>query len=133
MKIVLAPDSFKESMTAVEAAQAMARGVQRVYPHARLELIPMADGGEGTTATLAHALGAELIQVEVQDALARPRMAHLAWNAKTRLTILEVAEACGLEHIEEQERNPKAATSFGVGTKWHESGQKALRRVWEPD
>jgi len=76
----------------------------------------MADGGEGTTATLAQALGAELIQVEIQDALARPRMAHLAWNAKTRLTILEVAEACGLEHIEEQERNPKAATSFGVGT-----------------
>ncbi|WP_372594226.1 glycerate kinase [Actinotalea sp.] len=115
MRIVCAPDSFKESMTAVEAAAAMRRGVHRVDPTITCELVPMADGGEGTAEALVAALDGEWVEVAVHDALGRPCTARLGYVPRTRLAVVEVAEAVGLARIDPAERDPWAADSRGVG------------------
>ena len=78
MKIVIAPDSFKESATALQAAEALARGVRAADPGAEVVPVPLADGGEGFTDAMAAALDAGMRQVQIVDALGRPTHAHLA-------------------------------------------------------
>lgn len=113
MKIVLAPDSFKESMTAEQAAAAMERGVRRVLPDADCRRAPMADGGEGTTATLTSALGGTIVPVPVRDALGEPGLGEVGL-CPGGVAVLKVASAVGIEAIHPSERNPMAATSLGV-------------------
>ena len=115
MRIVCAPDSFKESMTAPEAAAAMARGVRRVLPGADVVEVPLADGGEGTCATLVAALGGELVEVPCTDALGRPSAGTVGWVAERSLAVLEVASACGLEQVPGHLRDARTTTSYGVG------------------
>lgn len=121
MRVVCAPDSFKESMTAPQAAMAMAHGVRRVWPDADVTACPMADGGEGTMQTLVSALGGEIREVPVHDALGRPRMGRIGLVGRVGgddegpTAIIEMAEAAGLEHIEPAQRDVLGATSFGVG------------------
>jgi glycerate kinase len=95
MRIVIAPDSFKESMTAAEAAAAIERGVREVLPDADCSVLPMADGGEGTLDALATALAAERHEVDTVDALGRPVRAMFAL-APDGLAVIEVAQAVGL-------------------------------------
>lgn len=128
MRIVLAPDSFKESMTAAQAAAAMARGVRRVFPDAVCVQAPMADGGEGTTAALTSALGGTIRTVAVRDALGRAAQGEVGLVAGEAggagdpavtpgagdLAVLEVASAVGLEAVPPGERDPMVATSLGV-------------------
>lgn len=115
MRIVCAPDSFKESMTSVEAAAAMERGIHRVDPTIRCELVPMADGGEGTTEALVAALDGEWVQAPCQDALGRPSNGRFGYVPRAHLAVIEVAEAAGLAQIAPGERDPWTATSRGVG------------------
>lgn len=115
MRIVCAPDSFKESMSAVEASAAMSRGIRRVAPAAEVTLLPMADGGEGTCRTMVAALGGELRLARVQDALGRPITAEFGLVPADGLAILEVAAACGLEQLSPSERDPRRASTAGVG------------------
>lgn len=113
MKIVLAPDSFKESMTSVAAATAMARGVRRALPDAECVEVPLADGGEGTTAALVAALGGRLVDVTTTDALGRPVTATIG-IADTRTVVLEVAAAVGIGLVAPAERDVMTSTSAGV-------------------
>jgi glycerate 2-kinase len=113
MRIVLAPDSFKESMTAPEAAAAMARGVRRVAPDAECIMMPMADGGEGTTDALVAALGAARREVMALDALGRPVRAAYGL-APDGLAVLEVAAAVGIGLVEPRERDVMRSDSRGV-------------------
>lgn len=113
MKIVLAPDSFKESMTAAQATAAMARGVRRVLPDADCVEAPMADGGEGTTAALTSALGGTILPVPVRDALGEPGLGEVG-KIPGGLTVLEAASAVGIEAVHPSERDPMTATSLGV-------------------
>jgi glycerate kinase len=115
VKIVLAPDSFKESMTAPQAVAAMERGVRTVYPDADCVAAPMADGGEGTTVALVEALGGELVEVVVRDALGRTVTAQYGYVANEHLAILEVAAAVGIDLVAPVDRDPRIASSFGVG------------------
>ena len=75
MKFVIAPDSFKGSLTAKEAANAMATGIRRVFPDADYRLVPMADGGEGTVQALVDATGGQIIHVTVHDPFDQPTVA----------------------------------------------------------
>ena len=115
MKVVCAPDSYKEALSAVDAAAALARGVRGVLPSADVVELPVADGGEGTTETLMAALGGQLIAVDITDALGRPRTAELGWVASERLAVVDVAQGAGLHHIELQLRDPYRSCSSGVG------------------
>ncbi|MBE6222081.1 MAG: glycerate kinase [Bacteroidales bacterium] len=113
MKIVLAPDSFKECLTAAQVARAMAQAVHQAYPSAEVIPIPLADGGEGTLEVLVPALGATLREVTVSDPLGRPVRARYGVAGET--AIIEVARACGLQLLKPAERNPLIASSRGVG------------------
>lgn len=115
MKVVCAPDSYKEALSAVDAAAALARGVRGVLPSADVVELPVADGGEGTTETLMAAMGGQLIAVDITDALARPRTAELGWVALERLAVVDVAQGAGLHHIEVELRDPYRSCSSGVG------------------
>ena len=115
MKFVLAPDSFKESMTAPQAVAAMERGLLSVFPDAECVAAPMADGGEGTTEALVEALGGELVEVQVRDALGRPVSARYGYVADEHLAIIEIAAAAGIDLVAPVDRDPRIASSFGVG------------------
>ncbi|ROR96810.1 glycerate kinase [Salana multivorans] len=117
MRVVCAPDSFKESMTAAEAAAAMARGVRRALARAVADLdvrtVPMADGGEGTTEAVVDARGGRLVPARVRDALGRPAVGVL--GLVDDLAVIEVASAVGLGVIAPADRDPLRASSHGVG------------------
>lgn len=112
MKVVLAPDSFKESMSATQAAAAMARGVRSIVPDAKCVEVPMADGGEGTTAALVAALGGEWRAIASQDALGRPIEAR--YGLAGNLAVIEVAAAVGIGLVAPADRNLFASSSIGV-------------------
>ncbi|MFT4108664.1 glycerate kinase [Propionicimonas sp.] len=128
LTIVCAPDSFKESMSAMTAAVALAEGVHRVVPDAECRLVPMADGGEGTTQTLVDALGGELLHASCVDALGRPARASYGWVAERGLAVIEVAAACGLAQVAPGERDVRAATSRGVGQLFRHALDRGARR-----
>ena len=115
MRILIAPDKFKGSLTAPAAAEAIARGLRSVWPDAELDLAPIADGGEGFAESLAAALGAEWVKVASEDAIGRSIETRYAWLPGERLAILEMSEASGLHRIASHDRAPLSADTFGTG------------------
>lgn len=114
VKIVIAPDSFKESLSAPDAAAAIARGVRAACPGAEIVAIPMADGGEGTVAAVLAATGGQWRTARVTDALGEPIDASWGWLADGT-AVIEMAAAAGLEQVPPERRDPLRATSRGVG------------------
>jgi len=115
-KIIIAPDSFKESMTAKQAAEAIARGFRSVFHDSvDLELIPMADGGEGTTQSLADALQGTIHYQTVTDPIGNPVKASYAISGDHSTAIIEMAEASGLALVPQEKRNPMKTTTYGTG------------------
>ncbi|MEV7971637.1 glycerate kinase [Cellulomonas sp. NPDC089187] len=115
MRVVLAPDSFKESMSADRAARAMAAGVRAVHPDAQCVLRPMADGGEGTLAVCTSAPGWAAVEVPVAGPLGTPVTALLGWHPDRRLALVESAQAVGVHLVPPAERDVLRADSGGVG------------------
>lgn len=115
MNVVVAPDSFKESMSALVAAKAMARGVRRVWRDADVVSTPMADGGEGTLDALLASGSYDLVETEARDARQRWRTARFGWNEATGHAFLESAEAIGIERISTRDRDVWRSTSVGLG------------------
>lgn len=112
-RILIAPDKFKGSLSAPEAAAAIAEGIRRIDPAAELDLCPIADGGEGFMETLAAAMGGEWITCEAVDALGRPVESKYVLAGK--IAVMEMAETAGLWRLSAEERNPVMATTRGVG------------------
>lgn len=129
MKVILAPDSFKESMSATEAVEAMERGVLAVFPDAECIRVPMADGGEGTTEALTAALGGEIVDASTHDALGRPITARYGYVSDRRLAVVEVAAAAGIDLVAPADRDPLTATSFGVGELVRDALDRGARRL----
>lgn len=115
MKFVIAPDSFKGSLTAKEAAVAMATGIRRVFPHADYQLVPMADGGEGTVQALVDAIGGQTIQATVHDPFDRPAVASYGLLGDGKTAVIEMAAASGLQFVNDQNRNPLVTSTYGTG------------------
>lgn len=115
MNILLCPDSFKDALSAEQAAKAMAKGVLNAAPHAQTHCCPLADGGEGSLDALIAATGAKRCAVDVQDALGRPRKAAWGWLGEQRTAFIELAEASGLQHLTPEERDALHTSTFGVG------------------
>jgi glycerate 2-kinase len=114
MRVICAPDKFKQCCTAAEAAQALASGVQEAAPDADVVQLPVADGGEGTLEAL-HELFPRRVTTTVQDALGREVPAAFALSKDGKRALVESAQACGLWRIDESERNPAVTHTFGVG------------------
>ena len=115
MKILLAPDSFKECLSAAEAAAAMARGVRRVLPTAELVELPLGDGGEGTAAALCRATAGRWQTCRVRGPLGTPVEARLALLGDGHTAVVEMAEAAGLHLVPAGARDPARASTYGVG------------------
>ncbi|TEA72288.1 glycerate kinase [Allopusillimonas ginsengisoli] len=114
MRVVIAPDSFKESLSAAEVAQAIAQGVRDVIPDADIVCVPMADGGEGSLDAVLAATGGQRRTASVLDANGQPCEASWGWLGDGK-AFIEMAAAAGLERIPVSERKPLQASSYGVG------------------
>ncbi|BDI29299.1 glycerate kinase [Capsulimonas corticalis] len=116
MKIIIAPDSFKGTLTARQAALAMAAGVRQALPDAEIVLLPLADGGEGTTETLVTATDGELVTRTVTGPLGEPVQASFGLiGADRRTAVIEMAQAAGLGLVPADRRDPRVTTTYGVG------------------
>ncbi len=125
MKIVIAIDSFKGSLSSLQAGEAAAEGIKRVYPNAEIELFPMADGGEGTVDALTSA-GGTLQKIKVTGPLGRPVEAAYGILEGNR-AVMEMSAAAGITLIGPEERNPLETTTFGVGEMIRDAIQKGCR------
>jgi len=115
MRIICAPDSFKESITAPQAAEAMARGVRAAGAGFDPDVCPVADGGEGTLDALIGALDGRIETARVTGPLGEPIMARLGIVPHESLGIVELAEASGLAKLDPDQRDPTRTTTFGTG------------------
>lgn len=115
MNIVIAPDSFKESMTALEAASAIEDGFRSVIPEANYIKVPMADGGEGTVQSVIDATGGTLKKVTVTGPLFKPVEAFYGLSGDKKLAVIEMASSSGLELVQKEKRNPFLTTTLGFG------------------
>lgn len=115
MRILIAPDSFKESLSALEVANAIELGFRQVFPTADYIKVPMADGGEGTVQSLIDATNGQIISVTVNDPLGRPTESFLGLSGDKKTAIIEMAAASGLHLVEPEKRNPLITSSYGTG------------------
>ena len=115
MKIVIAPDSFKESLTALEAATAIENGMKKILPEASFIKVPMADGGEGTVQSLVDATGGKIFTKTVTGPLGTPVDAFFGISGDEKTAVIEMAAASGLHLVPPGERNPLVTTTRGTG------------------
>jgi glycerate kinase len=115
MKILIAPDKFKGALNAREAAENIAKGLRDALCDAKIEIVPMADGGEGTAEVICNARGGSWLQCKAHDPLGREIDVHYAWIADEKLAVMEMSEASGMRRLSESERDPLRASTFGVG------------------
>lgn len=115
MKFILAPDSFKECMTAKEACMAMERGIKRIMPAAVCVQVPLADGGEGTLYTLVEVTGGKIYKLKVKDPLSNETLGEYGILGDGQTGIVELASASGLHLVPVEKRNPLITTTYGTG------------------
>ncbi|SQB91240.1 glycerate kinase [Clostridium paraputrificum] len=115
MKFILAPDSFKESMTAKEACISMENGIRKVFKDATCIHVPMADGGEGTVDALIESTNGNLHEVEVTAPLGNKVKAKFGILGDGKTAVIEMAEASGIHLVKLEDRNPLLTTTFGTG------------------
>ena len=130
MKVVIAIDSYKGSVTSLQAGEAAKAGVLAACPGAKVEVLPLADGGEGTVEALTVALGGQLVEVDVTGPMEEREMAVYGFMEETGTAVMEMAQAAGLPMVPVEERNPMKATSFGVGEQIADAVKKGCRHIW---
>ncbi|MBN1540917.1 glycerate kinase [candidate division KSB1 bacterium] len=129
MKIVLAPDSFKHSMSALQVVEAMSRGIVKVFPHARIVKLPVADGGEGTVKVLVSSTQGRLIRMTVIGPLGEPVEATYGILGDQKTAVIEMASASGLPLVPQNRRNPLDTTTYGTGQLMADAMKRGCRRL----
>lgn len=114
-KVVIAPDSFKESLSALEVAEAIERGFRQIFPQVQYVKLPMADGGEGTVDSMVAATGGEIVRAEVTGPLGQPVQAFYGLLGEGETAVIEMAAASGLHLAPKAQRDPCMTTSYGTG------------------
>ncbi len=129
MKIIIAPDSFKDCLTSPDVAKFIEMGIRNVLPDANIKLVPLADGGEGTVITLVTATNGEIFHKKVHDPLMREITAHFGVLGDGETAVIEMASASGIELLKENERNPWKTTSYGTGELIKHALKKNCRKI----
>jgi glycerate kinase len=129
LKIVIAPDSFKESLTALEVANAIEEGFKRVLPNAIYVKVPVADGGEGTVQAMVDACGGDIIKLPVSGPLGDEVEAFYGLLGDGRTAVIEMAAASGLHLVPFAKRNPLLTSSFGTGTLILHALNKGVKKI----
>lgn len=115
MNIIIAPDSYKESLSAMQVATAIEAGFREIFPHATYRKMPVGDGGEGTVQAMIEATGGRRVDVPVTGPLGQPVQAFYGLTGGDAIAVIEMAAASGLELVPPALRNPLLTTSFGTG------------------
>ena len=115
MRVVVATDSFKGSLSSREVADAVEQGIRDCIPECDVIKVAIADGGEGTTAAIIENLGGEIVEIEVCDPLGRKILAQYAIIEESKTAIIELSSASGLPLLKIGERNPLVTSTFGTG------------------
>jgi glycerate 2-kinase len=115
MRILIAPDKFKDACTAYEVAKSISEGILQTLPEAEIELLPLADGGEGTLLALEKTLKGKRIETATLDALCRPINAEYLWLEDSKTAIIEMSRTAGIELLSPAERNASKTSSMGTG------------------
>ena len=115
MRILIAPDKFKGALNARDVAKNIAEGLHEVLPNAEIEIVPMADGGEGTAEAICEARGGSWLKCKAHDPIGREIETRYVWIKDENLAVMEMSEASGMRRLSENERDPVRATTFGVG------------------
>lgn len=126
---LLAPDSFKESMTAKEVCEAIEIGIKRAVPNAKFIHVPMADGGEGTVQSLVDATNGELFEKEVMGPLGIPVMAQFGILGDGKTGVIEMSSASGIQYTTKETKNPLIATTYGTGELIKECINRGLKEI----
>ena len=130
MRIAVAPDTFKGTLTSAQAAAAIVAGLGRVFPpDTQYDSIPMADGGEGTVDAWLSATGAERVECDAEDPLGRPVRAAYGWRQADRTAVIELAAASGLPLLRPEERDPGVASTYGTGLVIRDAIARGARRI----
>ncbi|HEY0492559.1 MAG TPA: glycerate kinase [Candidatus Dormibacteraeota bacterium] len=128
MRIVVAPNAYKGSLSASEAAEAMAQGIRRVTSAAQVDLVPIADGGDGTVEALVAAAGGSLKRLEVRGPLGDQVEAEYGLIDSGRTAVIEMARAAGLSLVPADRRDPAITTTFGVGQLLQDARDRGVDR-----
>jgi len=127
MKVIIAIDSFKGCLTSREANEAAAEGIRRTWPDAEIVEVTVSDGGEGYMEAFRDAIGGRLEEITVRDPLMRPVKAK--YLLQNDLAVIEIAQACGLNLLTKEERNPMVATSYGTGELVADAVSKGAKHI----
>ena len=129
MKILLAPDKFKGSLSATGVCTALEKGWASVDPESEFVSAPIADGGEGFSEALCCALGGQWIEVGSVDALGREIQCRYVWEARSRTAVLEMSESAGLWRLKSEELNPYRANTYGVGILMRDAVRRGASKI----
>jgi glycerate kinase len=129
MKILIAVDSFKDSLDTFRACRAIGLGIRAALPKAEIIELPLSDGGEGLSDIAAYYFDLQQISVEICDPLFRKRIAHYGLSQDHSTAFLEMAQAAGLQLLTPQERNPLYTTTYGVGLMVKDAIAKGATRI----
>lgn len=129
MRFIVAPDSFKGSVSALGVAEAMERGIHQIFPEASVIKVPIADGGEGTVEALVTAVGGQIVLQTVTGPLGEPVEAHWGIMADEKTAVIEMAAASGLPLLEKEKRDPRLTTTYGTGELIKAALDRGLRKI----
>lgn len=128
-KIIIAFDSFKESLTALEACQACHDGLQQYLDDYTYDLIPLGDGGEGTSEVIKHALNCKDIVIDTYDSFMQPIKAKYAYNDIKHIAVIECASCVGIDLIPVEKRDPTKGLSYGLGIMIKDALKQGAKRI----
>ncbi|TQL16608.1 glycerate kinase [Zymomonas mobilis] len=129
MKFLLAPDSFKGSLTAKEAAGAMQKAIKKIWPEAETVILPMADGGEGTVQSLVDATDGYLVTEQVMNPLMQVVMAEYGVLGDQKTAVIEMAAASGIQFVAGEAKNPLITTTYGTGQLIKAALDRGIRKI----
>ena len=129
MRILIAPDKFKGSLSGLQVAENIALGIRDVIPDAQIEIAPVADGGEGTAEVICKARGGEWVTCHAHGPLGNPIEARYVWLSENASAVIEMSEAAGLRALKDGVRDVLRANTFGVGEMLLDGAKRGAREI----
>src|SRR5207248_2908812 len=129
MRILIAPDKFKGSLSAQQVAENIALGIRDVIPDAEIEIAPVADGGEGTADAICKARGGEWLTCRAHGPLGDAIEASYVWLEESRSVVMEMSEAAGMRRLKNGVRDVLRANTFGVGEMLLDAAKRGAREI----
>ena len=129
VNILIAPDKFKGALNAREVAENIAKGLRDVLPYAEIDIVPMADGGEGTAEVICDARRGSWLKCKAHDPIGREIDARYGWIVSGNIAVMEMSEAAGMRRLSEKERDPVRASTVGVGQMLLDATKRGAKEI----